>query len=597
MKITKKFFCLWIFSLSLIGCIEKPQNIIFASTKQAEEKSEYYKNAPVSSIELSEENFPDEFFRTFLSRVIDKNSDGILTLSEREILTELRSNFYDENGEIYEPVNPDKKLMVQFVPLITDFTGIEYFPQLEKFYFHTSATEPENTYYFNFKYLSNLQSVEIKIDNPNALSYITFEDTTNLNEFWFSGNAAALQGLEQLNLQKFILNLGKQSMDIPFISKSSSKLTVDLTKFAALQEFHFRTEIKIKSYTFMNNSSLNTLAAVLPKGSAILRNMPNLQDVRILGATAIRSKNCPKVDCLRIGMEKAMKEPIKCLDLNSFRNLKVLQIAWDVIKIKTLLLPNDNIEIMNESGKTDTIILYQEQPRLSKMQQTIDNAFSNACHQPKIPVTYKSSSDSFYGTGTYRFVCTPGKGYRIDLNGDGIEEELYSDSEDFYLNGIGLNIPRMEYTQRGFPWETFWIFIPDENSSKYQLIINSAPLDRSYHSVNGQSEVPLQDYWEDGIIYNWKDKADFRHFIPNTYVGQYLLSYDGKLSLQAYAESDMYFYYFCTTLASSPIVDAWHPLKYFTFSYVKRKWVRVYGTTDEFPSRYYQDDSNDINYY
>lgn len=571
----------------------------------------YYKDAWLPSVELSEENFPDEGFRTLLSELVDQDKDGILTLAERETLVYLRDTCYDEKIESFYPDDPYDDRMMRLLYNTLDFTGIEYFPQLKtiyldragkskqplyptitiknlpnlkEFYFCTLNSVSESNCHFTFEHLPQLQTIHIEINNPDASSSVTVKNTRRLKNFWLSGNITGLNGLEQTNVQNIALGPEKQIYNIPFISNDVAEITVDLTKFSRLKEFHFRTNKPCESYIFTGQTNLTIFAAILPGGAAILRNMPAVCDARILGADTMQSENCPNLTCLRIGREEeATETPMEILDLTSFRNLKILDIDWGIMGIKTLLLPNDNIDILRDYSNTETMISYEEQPLFNQMQQNIENASSNPVTLSGTAITYQSVSAKFLSKpGIYEMICTPEQGYRIDLDGNGIEEELYTDAQDFYLNGVGLGISRMDYTGNGTPWERFWIQVLEEDNPKYQLIINTAPLGRSYSSIYYNAEEPLQYYWKGGMFHNWKEELNFQSIVLNDYIGQYLLSYDGTLHLQAYAEGNNN-----TDTTCYPFTEPIYTKEGISFSDIKGKWILLYGS-GEIPSFYFR---------
>ena len=577
-----------------------------------DEESEYFKNAWLPSVELSETNFPDEVFRNLISKIVDKNKDGILTLEERETLTYLRDTFYmgdPEDPEPYEPDDtPDDYLMTRLVPDIRDFTGIEYFPQLktiyrshetrkkeawhpinlsnlpnlENFYFKCNNTDSENTHSFNFEHLPKLKNVEIEIKNLDSVSYLSFNDIADLQEFRITGNVASLDGLEQTNVQKMLLKFEKISGKLPFFPREESQLTCDLTEFKSLNELHIYVPENPKTYILRDGTSLETLGLNASGGTVILQHMPKLQDARVFGATAIENEDCPNLELLKTGMS----ENVECLDLSSFSNLKILEVSWHFMSLPSLILPNDAVDIAIRSGSTQTSITYQEQPVFKKMQQSVQTALEKPATLSGAAIEYeKISEESLSAPGIYEFICTPGHGYQIDLDEDGIDEELYTDSEDFYIDGIGLNISRNNYKNPLNPWEIFWIKVSDDTQTR-QLILNTAPLERYYYALyKALGNPPVEYYWSDNDTLGWGEKADMKLSLPNFYIGQFLLSYDGKLHLQAYAEGD--FWDYDKESIVYPLVEAEYNAEGISFSNIENQWIRIYGT-DTISSLYFQ---------
>lgn len=579
-----------------------------------DEEFEYFKNAWLPSVELSEVNFPDEVFRELISKIVDKNKDGILTLEERKTLTYLRDAFFTadlEHDEPYDEKTNDYQ-MANLLPKVRDLTGIEYFPQLkiiymlygrkseklchpinlnglpnlEIFYFSHHYAMPENTYSFNFEHLPKLKNIEIEIKNLDSVSYLSFNDTTNLQEFRITGNVASLDGLEQTNVQKMLLKFEKISGEFSFFSREASQLTCDLTEFKNLNELHIYVPEIPETYILRDGASLETLGLNASGSTVIFHHMPKLQDVRVLGASAVKNEDCPNLEVLRT----AMSENLECLDLSSFSNLKVLGVSWCSMALPSIILPSDAVDIATLRGKTQTSIICQEQPVFKKMQQTFQTALEQPVTLSGAAIEYEKISDESLSTsGIYEFICTPEHGYQIDLDGDGISEELYTDSKDFYINGIGLNISRHNYKRpTTTPWEVFWIKVSGDTQTR-QLILNTAPLERYYYALYGAPEVSLlEDYWVGGNdTLEWGEKADMKHFIDGFCIGQFLLSYDGELHLRAYAEGD--FRDYDKKSISYPFVEAEYNLEEVSFSHINDRWMRIYGTK-EIPSLYFQND-------
>lgn len=115
--------------------------------------------------------------------------------------------------------------------------------------------------------------------------------------------------------------------------------------------------------------------------------------------------------------------------------------------------------------------------------------------------------------------CTGKIGYTIDLDGDGVEEQLYADETGFYINGVNQGFSRHKYKYDNKIWNRFYLVDADKSDGKINVVFNAECLEylRAIHYEN-----------ED---FNWVLVREHESF------GQYLATYENSLRLIGYAES------------------------------------------------------------
>ena len=92
-----------------------------------------------------------------------------------------------------------------------------------------------------------------------------------------------------------------------------------------------------------------------------------------------------------------------------------------------------------------------------------------------VPVAYRPVEPE--AEGVTEVQCSEGEGIELDLNGDGVPEQIYTAEEGVYINGILQEQDYdWEFRYRPFDpdyrqkWETYWIVDVDEGDKYYNLI-------------------------------------------------------------------------------------------------------------------------------
>ncbi len=152
--------------------------------------------ATEGDVVIDANNFPDAFFRKDIAAAFDKNNDGILSAEESAAVTYLDYGVGNLNTE-YTPGGVFKG---KGAYTITDLTGIEYFPNLEKLYVNgydelcalTKLDVSKNPKLKNLFCGSN-QLTELNLDGLSALQELDCED--NLLTSLDVSDCAALERL------------------------------------------------------------------------------------------------------------------------------------------------------------------------------------------------------------------------------------------------------------------------------------------------------------------------------------------------------------------------------------------------------------------
>ena len=91
-----------------------------------------------------------------------------------------------------------------------------------------------------------------------------------------------------------------------------------------------------------------------------------------------------------------------------------------------------------------------------------------------VPVAYRPVEPE--AEGVTEVQCSKGEGIELDLNGDGVPEQIYTAEEGVYINGILQEQDYdWEFRYRPFDpdyrqkWETYWIVDVDEGDKYYNL--------------------------------------------------------------------------------------------------------------------------------
>ena len=180
-------------------------------------------DAAQGDVKINSTNFPDEEFRKYISKNIDRNKDGVLSKAEIKKVTEIKLEHYDEAGNEY---------------VYNDLTGIGVFTELKRLECESQKSLSKLDLHKNTK----LEFVEC--DN-NGIKELNVSQLTKLKELCCSYNK-----LTKLDVSKNVkleilacmsnnltgLDLRKNTKLVE-LSCSSNKLTkLDLTKNTKLHD-------------------------------------------------------------------------------------------------------------------------------------------------------------------------------------------------------------------------------------------------------------------------------------------------------------------------------------------------------------------------
>ena len=110
-------------------------------------------SAAEGDVEISEENFPDETFRTYVDENFDTTDDNILTADEIAAVTRIK---VCEMG-------------------ITDLAGVEYFTALEHLFCYDNqlaSLDVSNNTALEYLFCENNQLTSLDMSNNTALTYL-----------------------------------------------------------------------------------------------------------------------------------------------------------------------------------------------------------------------------------------------------------------------------------------------------------------------------------------------------------------------------------------------------------------------------------------
>ncbi len=129
-------------------------------------------NVYAEGLNIDENNFPDEAFRDYVSENFDKNKDEVLDDDEAKTVTVIPVGFtYKITSDDYGKISVTQS-NASFPEKMSDFTGIEYFVNLETFSCQSNDIEE----------LDMSKNLELKVlfCNNNQLGELILEKNTKL---------------------------------------------------------------------------------------------------------------------------------------------------------------------------------------------------------------------------------------------------------------------------------------------------------------------------------------------------------------------------------------------------------------------------------
>lgn len=236
--------------------------------------------ATEGDVVIDANNFPDAFFRKDIAAAFDKNGDGILSAEEAATVTYLDYAIGNLNTEF----TPGGTRKDKGAYTITDLTGVEHFPNLEKLYVNgydelcalTKLDVSQNTKLKDLFCASN-QLTELNLNGLSALQELDCED--NLLAFLDLSDCAALErlvcdtnSLTELDLSSnpllsfvycystdiSVLNLSKHTKLTNVSCANTAITTLDVSNSPELLSLDI-CGTRIQSLNLSNNTKLQTL--------------------------------------------------------------------------------------------------------------------------------------------------------------------------------------------------------------------------------------------------------------------------------------------------------------------------------------------------
>ena len=236
--------------------------------------------ATEGDVVIDANNFPDAFFRKDIAAAFDKNGDGILSAEEAATVTYLDYGIGNLNTEF----TPGGTRKDKGAYTITDLTGVEHFPNLEKLYVNgydelcalTKLDVSQNTKLKDLFCASN-QLTELNLNGLSALQELDCED--NLLAFLDLSDCAALErlvcdtnSLTELDLSSnpllsfvycystdiSVLNLSKHTKLTNVSCANTAITTLDVSNSPELLSLDI-CGTRIQSLNLSNNTKLQTL--------------------------------------------------------------------------------------------------------------------------------------------------------------------------------------------------------------------------------------------------------------------------------------------------------------------------------------------------
>ncbi len=479
---------------------------------------------------ICEDNFPDEAFRGLISELVDIDQNGILTLEERESLTKLYNSYYDyefPDEEYYEEHEPGKssETMFSWLNRVQSLEGVEYFPKLrliridkgfdwEEYVEEYIYSDPEIKQFCSFhaesmpaleslQLIGNIEHVTIK-NAPNLRCvYISEYQTKEPSEIVIE-NCDAVQSLNLFTNHdpKFTCNSMKvKQLSLQASEKFYHALTENLLDLSELEELTLTIRDSKDKFVV---SGLDHLKSMFFSGDSALyvdglNELTYLEVYKIPGMTVL---NCNKLE--EVYSESIMQQ----MDYVHFESLPALEVAFmKYCHVKEVFLDTINANMLFDYFATH--ITFQDNSELFLTRtENAGKVLEKEIRYQQVTLDGMTACD-----------CTGDIGYEIDLNGDGIPEQLYSDETGFYINGIDQGISRMNYVNGENIWNQFWLVDADTSDSKINLILNEAGLEQRQDLYWGDDEEEEEEETEGYPFY-----------------GQYLADYDTELRLIGWSE-------------------------------------------------------------
>ena len=270
---------------------------------------------PSENIAINKENFPDQYFREYVSSYIDTDKDGNLSIEEREAVTEIIKGSYYQR--------------------MADMTGIEYFTNLETLNLYSTHVKSldlsKNTALKSFISNQNTSLESLDISKNTALEILNVSGTkltsldvthlTNLKELHCYGlklatldvsNCKSLEVLECAANELKELDL-TNNLSLKRLNCASNKLTsLDVTKLTALTTLYIGYN-PLTAIDLSNNLALEFLSCF----------EVNLKVLDVSIFTELQELHCPSCGLTNLDVSKNTKLQTLNCDYNPLTKLDI----------------------------------------------------------------------------------------------------------------------------------------------------------------------------------------------------------------------------------------------------------------------------------
>ena len=293
--------------------------------------------ADETTVAVDETHFPDENFRKYIAKNIDKDKNGVLSQQERQNVKEIE--IYDQiyikdeeypsgeypSGSYYKP-KPYKQLNLQ---------GINYFANLKYL-----AVYADNV--LNLSLIFHNQNLETLILEGDGAESYDIPKIKKLKTVWLRAkdilkiNVSKLQNLEflgvaNLSQRKLKLNLRKnvKLKKIDFWSLSKKKSKLDFSKNNRLEKLELNINYSRMIFSPKNHVKKIHMRVKQTSRKQTIKNLKNLKrlEVDFENKDNVREftvSNCPKLYYVNV----SGKGKLKTVSLSKMKKLKSVYIEF-----------------------------------------------------------------------------------------------------------------------------------------------------------------------------------------------------------------------------------------------------------------------------
>lgn len=307
-------------------------------------------------IAIDESNFPDSYFREYISLVADIDKNGVLSLDERNAIREIADSYYDPEESVlyndsYRDITFEGERWYDLLAYTKSFEGIQYFQNLYKIVI--CRINLEELHLDN----PNLEVLVLERDNLSALTLgscpklrILLISSSKLEEIDISGS----EQLERFNVSSIKYNKSdllknKNLEDLFLYVQDIDSLNDDLNSLVNLKSLGIAGDYSVDEIDLTKLKKLEELHASINMQKLNLQGLENLKEITVYKAKEINVTGCYKLRCVWINRNKDITK----LDLST--NINLYSIGCQDSSLKEIILPHDKVYI---HGDEDLIIYY-----------------------------------------------------------------------------------------------------------------------------------------------------------------------------------------------------------------------------------------------